>query len=367
MTHKVAIIGIGVPDVLLEVPFSSKKLSRYLADKFAAKQVSITDIRALSGGAIQENWSLNLQIDGGKYDGLQKWVLRKDAPSYVSASNSRVMEFAVLSHAFANGVSTPMPICLCEDEHVIGSAFFIMEAVAGQAQAHKLVRSPAFAHGSPALGRQLGTEMARLHKSLPTAELAQRLGQPKPNPQAHILSQMRSYLDLLGAFEPVLEFALNWLEDRMDIWQTGTEPVLCHRDFRAGNFLIEAEKMTALLDWEFAGFSDSHEDIGWLCARCWRFGNDHLSVGGLAPFAPFREAYEMASGQTINLPALGCWQVMAEIRWAVIALQQARRNDSGQEPALQLALSGQMVAEMEYHMLSLINEIEEDRWQDFRA
>ena len=58
MTHKAAIIGIGVPDVLLDVPFSPEKLSRYLADKVEAKQVSITDIYALSGGAIQENWSL---------------------------------------------------------------------------------------------------------------------------------------------------------------------------------------------------------------------------------------------------------------------------------------------------------------------
>jgi aminoglycoside phosphotransferase (APT) family kinase protein len=171
MTHKAAIIGIGVPDVLLDVPFSSEKLSRYLADKFEAKQVSITDIHALSGGAIQENWSLNLQIDGGKYDGVQKWVLRKDAPSCVSVSNSRSTEFVVLSHAFANGVTTPKPICLCEDERVIGGVFFVMEAMVGQAQAHKLVRLPAFAQGSNALACQLGTEMALLHKTMPTAEL----------------------------------------------------------------------------------------------------------------------------------------------------------------------------------------------------
>ena len=58
---------------------------------------------------------------------------------------------------------------------------------------------------------------------------------------------------------------------------------------------------------------------------------------------------------------------MAEVRWAVIALQQAQRNDSGEELSLQLALSGQMVAEMEYHMLSLITEIDENRWQDFQT
>ena len=58
-------------------------------------------------------------------------------------------------------------------------------------------------------------------------------------------------------------------------------------------------------------------------------GNPHLTVSGLAPFAAFQQAYEKAYGQPIHLQAMGCWQVMAEIRWAVIALQQANRNDEG--------------------------------------
>ena len=367
MTRTAAITGIGVSEVVQEAPFSAEKLGLYLAEMLAAEHIVIDKIQALSGGAIQENWHLSLEVTGGKYHGKQGWVLRKDARSGVSVSHSRAVEYAVLSHAFAQGISAPEPICLCEDKTVIGSVFFIMKSVSGQAQGHKLARQPVFCKGSDKLARQLGTEMARLHGAAASPALEKLLGCPHPSPQHHQLSEMREYLDALAAHQPVLEFSLNWLEDHMDVWQTGQETVLCHRDFRTGNFLVEGEEMTALLDWEFAGMSDRHEDIGWLCARCWRFGNSHNSVGGLAPFAPFREAYEDVSGGKINIAALGCWQVMAEIRWAVIALQQARRNDSGEELSLQLALSGQMVAEMEYHMLSLITEIEENRWQDFQT
>ena len=116
--------------------------------------------------------------------------------------------------------------------------------------------------------------------------------------------------------------------------------------------------------WEFAGWSDRHEDIGWLCARCWRFGNDQLPVGGLGTFSTFQKAYEDASGQSLNVTAIGYWQVMAEIRWAVIALQQAARNNSGQELSLELALSGYLVPEMEMNMLNLIDEIEQGIWTD---
>jgi len=367
MTLRVAITGIGVSEVEQEAPFPIEQLSLYLAETLAADQVVIDQMAPLSGGAIQENWHLGLQVTGGAYHGKQAWVLRKDAPSGVSVSHSRTVEYAVLSHAFAQGISAPEPICLCEDKAVIGSVFFIMKSVPGQAQGHKLARQPVFSNGSQTLASQLGTEMARLHRMAPSAVLEKLLAPSHPSPQYQQLYEMRGFLDALDAHQPVLEFALNWLEDQMDIWQTGAESVLCHRDFRTGNFLVEAEEMTALLDWEFAGMSDPHEDIGWLCARCWRFGNHHNIVGGLAPFAPFREAYEAVSGMKINLAALGCWQVMAEIRWAVIALQQARRNDSGEELSLQLALSGQMVAEMEYHMLSLITEIDENRWQDFQT
>ena len=87
-------------------------------------------------------------------------------------------------------------------------------------------------------------------------------------------------------------------------------------------------------------------------------------VGGLGTFSTFKKAYEDASGQSLNVTAIGYWQVMAEIRWAVIALQQAARNNSGQELSLELALSGYLVPEMEMNMLNLIDEIEQGIWAD---
>ena len=90
MTHKAAIIGIGVFEVVQEAPFSVEQLSLYLAETLAADQVVIDEIHPLSGGAIQENWHLGLQVAGGAFHGKQVWVLRKDAPSGVSASHERL-------------------------------------------------------------------------------------------------------------------------------------------------------------------------------------------------------------------------------------------------------------------------------------
>ena len=170
---------------------------------------------------------------------------------------------------------------------------------------------------------------------------------------------MRTALDQLGSAHPVLEYGLNWLEDNLSEWEGTGETVLCHRDFRTGNFLVEDGLCTALLDWEFAGWSDRHEDIGWLCARCWRLWQ--YASGCRRTWArsqPSVRLMSRISGQLLNVTAIGFWQVMAEIRWAVIALQQAARNGSGQEMSLELALSGYLVPEMEVNMLTLIGKFQ---------
>lgn len=341
----------------------------WLRAELDATKLECRQIVKLSGGAIQENWRLRLQITGGPFEGQQDWVLRTDAPSAVAVSNSRIQEFCLLQAVYGQGVPVPRPICLCEDKAVFGRPFFLMTTVSGQAQGRKLVRHPDLARTGPKLVAQLGQIMARIHAITPqpvSSDAADLSFLPRDHGSAANLqiAQMRKALDQLDSAHPVLEYALNWLEDHLPEWQGADGLVLCHRDFRTGNFLVDDGTCTALLDWEFAGWSDRHEDIGWLCARCWRFGNMHLSVGGLGPFSAFRQAYEQESGQLLNVTAIGYWQVMAEIRWAVIALQQAGRNHYGQELSLELALSGFLVPEMEDNMLTLIGEISTGNWHE---
>ena len=374
MLNRAMITGNGADIGMTRLAEDCGPVLAWLQTRTGADRLECLRIEKLSGGAIQENWLLKLQITGGSHNGHQSWVLRTDAASAVAVSNSRSDEFRLLRAAFLQGVTVPEPLYFCSDNTVLGQPFFIMTAMPGQAQARKLVRSPGLAEQGPELVAQLGHIMAKLHsitpqtkfktKGLGSEELLFFLPRHEGSAASFQIAQMRAALDNLETAHPVLEYSLNWLEDHLPIWADAASPVLCHRDFRTGNFLIEDGKCTALLDWEFAGWSDRHEDIGWLCARCWRFGNDQLPVGGLGTFSTFQKAYEDASGQSLNVTAIGYWQVMAEIRWAVIALQQAARNNSGQELSLELALSGYLVPEMEMNMLNLIDEIEQGIWAD---
>lgn len=51
-------------------------LVEFIREHAAAKRVVIQARQRLSGGAIQENWLLDLLIEGGPWAGARRWVLR---------------------------------------------------------------------------------------------------------------------------------------------------------------------------------------------------------------------------------------------------------------------------------------------------
>ena len=52
-----------------------------------------------------------------------------------------------------------------------------------------------------------------------------------------------------------------------------------------------------MIDWELCHSGDPAEDIGWLCIRSWRFGNDDLPVAGVGELDELLAAYEAAGGE----------------------------------------------------------------------
>jgi aminoglycoside phosphotransferase (APT) family kinase protein len=134
-------------------------------------------------------------------------------------------------------------------------------------------------------------------------------------------------------------------------------PVLAHNDFRTGNLMLDASGVTAVLDWEFAAWGDPHADLGWLCARCWRFGNNAQEAGGIGPREAFYAGYEAEAGTKLDRARIPWWELMAHIRWAVIAADQAMRHISGEERSLELALTGHIVPELEWEILAMAERL----------
>jgi len=297
----------------------------------------------LSGGAIQQNWALD--VSGGR-----AWVLRTDNAATLAVSHGRAQEYALLRAAFAAGVTVPEPLFLCEDAAVTGAPFFVMRRVAGTAAAHRVVKSETLGGGREACVRALGQELARIHSITPPRADLPFLGTPPDDPCRAFVADQRAALDRQRQPRPVLEWGLRHLERTAP---PPVPPVLVHNDFRTGNVMLDETGVTAVLDWEFSVWSDPHADLGWLCAKGWRFGATAREAGGIGAREAFYAGYEAESGTRVDPARMPWWELMATIRWAVIAADQAARHLSGQERSLELALTGHIVPELELDVLAM--------------
>src|SRR5271166_183106 len=312
-------------------------LARFLGAASAARGVEITGLTRLRGGALQENWGLDARFTGGALDGEQRLVLRTSAATGVAASLTRLQEFAVQKAAFAAGVTVAEPLFASEDPDVWGRPFFIMRRVDGIAAPDRITGDPALDPALPAIAERLGRELARIHTVRPPRRDLAFLAVYEEVGPAQQIAGFRAYLDRQPTPRPVLEWGIRWLETHLP---PPTEPVLCHHDFRTGNYMLDGAVLTAILDWEFAGWGDLHEDIGWFCCKGWRFARLDREAGGIADRAPFYRGYETESGRADDPQRVFFWEVLASIRWAVIALQQSDRHMIASERNLDLALTG---------------------------
>ena len=343
----------ALPDQVVDTP-EATALALWLEGEMRAQDLRVTRYQRLPGGAIQDNFLLDVEAAGGPFRGSHALVLRTDAQSAVAASLTRAQEFAVLRVAHDAGVAAPKPLFLCRDRDVIGREFFVMERLPGIAPGHRLTREAELVPDRDGLAYALGANLAKIHAIRPPVAALDVLPAPSDDPARATIAENRAYLDGLEDAYPALECGLRWC----DVHAPSSHDVtLVHRDYRTGNYLVDGGRLIGVLDWEFAGFGDPREDLGWFTARCWRFAAPEREAGGIAALAPFVDGYESVAGWRISRADLDYWQVMAHLRWAIIALQQAQRHRAGGERSLELALTGRIVHELEYEALRLLAQI----------
>lgn len=323
------------------------RIARFVRDASGAEDATVTALTRMSGGAVQQNWALDAKVSGGPFEGEQRWVLRMDAPAVVAESLTRAEEFRVLEAMAEAGVLAPRPLWVCEDRAVAGAPFFIMERLPGVAAGHKVARDPHLVPDRSRLARALAANLARIHAVKPPhaalAFLETSLARDN-------IAHYRAYLDTLDDAQPGLEWGLRWCER---LAPEREETTFIHRDYRTGNYLVDGGALAGVLDWEFAAWGNPLEDVGWICAKCWRFGQVDRVVGGVADADDFLREYEARSGRAVDARTLRYWQVMAHLRWAVIALQQRERHRSGVERSLELALTGHLLSDLDLEILAL--------------
>ncbi len=337
------------------MPLTDAELAVALAAFISAETGSgaaVTDLRRLAGGASRLSYGFTLCPDGS--EDRPDMVLRLDRPGGTIGSD-RGQEFAVLGAAHKAGLRVPEVYWMDAGGAGLGGAFIVMERVEGESLPRRLLREERYTEARNRLPAQLAAELARAH----TVGLAEA-GLAAAQPQAGAPAEVARYLELFELVaaarpQPVLELAGRWLARKAPRPEVTR---LVHGDFRVGNFMFDEDGLVAVLDWELAHAGDPLEDIGWLSVRSWRFGREEAAVGGLCSRRQFGELYEQASGTVLDPARLAYWELFGNWKWAVICMAQAASYRGAGRPDLELAAIGRRVAEVEWEILALLEDIE---------
>jgi aminoglycoside phosphotransferase (APT) family kinase protein len=334
----------------------SARLESFLT-KTVKGPVKLIAARHLTGGASRESWAIDLEVASGPDAGHHALVLRRDMGGVIhEEALSRAQEFAVLSAAYRNGVRVPRPRWVCTDPAVLEVPFFLMDRLEGESVGRRIVREPGLAAGRKLLPRQMGEQLAKIHRIDFRAEGLDFLPSTLPgrSPAQTALDRAERQLNQFGEPHPALELGLRWLRAHTPACES---VVFLHGDFRIGNLMVGPDGLRGVFDWEFAHTGDPAEDLAWPLVRSWRFGSDTLRMGGVAQPDEYFTAYENAAGK-VDLNAVKFWEILGNFRWGVGCIAQANRHLSGQVASIELASLGRRTAEMELELLDQIEQAE---------
>lgn len=329
-----------------------RELGERLAEALAptlGTEVRIEGLERMSGGASRETWRFDAVIASGDRRPL---VLRRDPPKRPGPPGGMGLEARALRAAYAAGL--PVPVVLVDDDgsERFGAAGMVMERVDGEAIARRILRDDRYARARAQLATQCGACLARLHAVPP--------GEVPGLTEEDALTAIRLWYDQLGQPSATFEWAFRWLDAHRRPAGAAAgagagdhRPAIVHGDFRLGNLLVDADGLRAVLDWELVHLGDPLEDLGWLCTKAWRFGQE-LPVGGFGDYDQLIAAYEAEGGGPVDRDALRWWVVFGTLRWGVICMGQATVHLSGVLRSVELAAIGRRVCEQEWDLLELL-------------
>lgn len=286
---------------------------------------AVLDVRPMPGGASRDLWLIA--------SGERRWVLRRD-PIGEAAQTSREAEFAVQLAAHDAGVPVPPPITFGD----FGTPGMLMGYVEGEAIPRRVLRA-----APTGVVRQIGTALAVLRDVDTTG-----LGEAPDDPCMAAIDAVREELDAAGDALPALELGLRWLtRNKPPLTNAG----IVHGDLRLGNLIVGEDGLRAIVDWEFWHLGDPVEDLAWLCARPWRFGNDDKPAAGLGSVEELLDGF----AAEVDRARLRWWDMISQAKWGAYCARQAALRRGGAHDSLERTVLARRVAEAEWDMLELID------------
>ncbi len=198
-------------------------------------------------------------------------------------------EYRVMKALHGTGVPVPRMQLLCEDESIIGRAFYVMEFVQGRVLWDQSLPGLQIAERG-AIYDEMNRVIAALHSVDTAAVGLQDYGKPGNYFERQIGRWSKQYL--ASATEPIaaMDELLNWLPAHLPATALDNRQVsVVHGDYRLDNLVFDAEqpRVLAVLDWELSTLGHPLADFSYHC-MAWHIppgvfrgigGLDHAALG----------------------------------------------------------------------------------------
>jgi len=257
------------------LPFELNRLDRWLSERlpwFTGLQAAVK----FAGG--QSNPTYRLHAASGD-------LVMRCKPAATSqllpSAHAIEREFRVMSSLSKTAVPVPHMHVLCEDESVIGRAFYVMDFVEG-----RVLWDQSLPDMSPADRGAHYDEMNRVIASLHSIDPASiglgDYGRPEGFFNRQIARWSKQYRASQTDSLPVMEALMDWLPAHVPAVD---ESSIVHGDFRIDNlaFAPQEPRIIAVLDWELSTLGHPLSDFAYHCLS-WHLSSSHFR--GLAGTRP---------------------------------------------------------------------------------
>jgi aminoglycoside phosphotransferase (APT) family kinase protein len=253
------------------------RLEAYLRERIAGFAGPLV-VEQFKGG--QSNPTFRVSAGGRRY------ALRRKPPGKLLPSAHAVeREYRVMTALRDSDVPVPRTWCLCEDESVIGTAFYVMDCVDG-----RIFWDPALPGMNNTERAAIFAEMNRVIAALHRLDFSALGLEDYGRSGGYLARQIARWTKQYRASETekieAMEQLIAWLPENIP---AGDETAIVHGDYRLDNLIFHQSepRIVAVLDWELSTLGHPLADFAYHCMS-WRV------AGG-----PFRGMLGL------DLPALG--------------------------------------------------------------
>lgn len=242
-------------------PIDTDRLAAWLAEAVPGFAGPLT-IGQFKGG--QSNPTYQLRTPGATY------VMRaKPAPvaKLLPSAHAIEREFTVMRALADTDVPVPRMLALCEDEAVIGRAFYVMSFVDGRVMWDQSLPGLSNAERA-AIYEEMNRVIAALHSVDARAVGLEGYGKPGNYFERQIGRWSRQYQASVTVPNEAMDRLIDWLPAHIpDSARDEREVAIVHGDYRLDNLVFHPTepRVLAVLDWELSTLGHPLADFSYHC------------------------------------------------------------------------------------------------------